>query len=269
MEPTGGPEQSQDPQIPSSPESAPEAASDAERSEASRSWFEGVRARLRGTPGPGRDEAPDQPAPGQPPEWRPPTNAEEERRRFQSQRDREAAEERRRQYQTDQQQRAAQVAQLEQQKRELLSSHEDWEVGEEVASLERQIVAVRDGTAQESREGSLIGTITATYDSIYGDNYLQELPRAEQERIAREVWQGPEGRAALANEIKGALKKHWTTEGARAERLRMEKNPSVRKQLAHEWGLAHEEPDLVAEATGGNGGSSPDMNSFLRRSFGR
>lgn len=271
MEPTGGPDQSPDQSPNPSPEVANEASSEAERSESSRSWFKSVVDRVRGRdPGPESDELPDQPAEGTgPPEWRPPTSAEEERRRFQSARDREAAEERRRAYQTEQQQRQQKVYELEQQKRELIANHEDWEVGEDVAKLEREILAVQQGTAQEDREGSLIGTLTSFYDSVYMDAYLSELPRAEQEKLTQQTWQGPEGRAALATEIKGALKKHWMTEGAKSERLRMEKNPSMRKQLAHEFGLAHEEPDLVAEATGGNGGTPPDMNSFLRRSFGR
>lgn len=271
MEPTGGPESAQDQSPHPSPEVASEAPSEAERSESSRSWFDGVRDRLRGvTRGPASDEPPDQPAEGtSPPEWRPPQNPEEERRRFQSARDREAAEERRRAYQTEQQQRQQQVYELEQQKRELIANHEDWEVGEDVAKLERQILAVQQGTAQEDREGSLIGTLTSFYDSVYMDAYLSELPRAEQEKLTSQTWQGPEGRAALAGEIKGALKKYWMTEGAKAERTRLEKSQGYRKQLTHEFGLAHEEPDLVADATGGNGGTPPDMNSFLRRSFGR
>lgn len=256
------------PEAASAPPSAPE------RSEGEPNLFERLfhfHGRERGET---RDSSQDQPAAQeQPPaaasdEWKPPSSREEMQRWYQSQRDKERADEQRRQYQTDQQERTQRIQAIEQQKRELLQGHESWEVGEQVAELDRQILAEQDGTAAQDREGSLIGTVTEFYDHVWGNGFLEELPRAEQQRILAQTWQGPDGRVAMANEIRTALKKHLLAEGAKAERARLEKNQSYRKQLTHEFGIVREEPDHVPAGTGGNS-HGPSMNEWLRSGFTR
>jgi hypothetical protein len=263
---------------PTPPESA--SAPEPERSEDSPSFFDRLfRPRAGTARGEAAPESQDQPAresapasstpepPSPPDDWQPPSSREEFERIYQSRRDKERADEQRRTYQQEQQERASRIAGLEQQRRELLASHQSWEVGEEVAELDRQILAEEQGTAQQDRESSLLGTVTGFYDQIYGDAYLAELPVAEQERILATPYQGPEGRAQLAKEILSSLKKNWLAEGAKSEREKFEKNPAVRKQLAHEFGItSREEPDHVPAANGSNG-QSPSMNAWLRSGF--
>lgn len=244
-----------------------------ERSEGAPSFFDrlfnrGGRGEARETP---QDtpatEPPATPATGTKPpdEWKPPASKEEFERIYQSRRDQERARDLAAQHQTEQQQRTARIQDLEGKKRELLRTHQPWEVGEEVAELELQIQAEQEGTVAQNRDSDLIGSITGYYDHIYGETYLQELPPAEVQRIMQNPYHGPQGRQQLAQDIATALKKHYLAEGAKAERERLEKNQGYRKQLVHELGLAREEPANIPAATGGNGHSgSTDMNAWLR-----
>lgn len=266
------------PQTPSSPEAAPAPATEAEqRSEDSRNWFDRVvRTRLSGTTsrGPAAEQSQDEttsaePGQGQPaPEWKPPSSQKEMDTWYQSRRDKERADDQRRQYQTELQERAQRVQGLEQQKQELLEGHEDWEVGEQVAAIERAIAAEKAGTAQQDREGSLIGDLTAFYDRVYLDPLLDQLPKAERERLLGQPWHGPDGRVGLQQAGFDALKQHYMDEGAKAERARLEKNQSVRKQLAHEFRITREEPDNIPSANGSLT-PPPDMNTLIRRAAGR
>jgi len=226
-----------------------------------------------GTPGPSPDAAQDQPAPedhspepdpNAPPAWAPPTDAEEERRRYQSIRNKEQAAEQRAAHQTAQQQVAAEVNRLEAEKDQLLATHEDWEVGDDVAKLDRQIKAVKDGTQQQQSEDQLLGGITAFYDQVWGDTYLAALPVSERERILKTEYHGPDGRRQMAEEVRKSL----LAEGGRQERTKLEKNAGYRKQLAHEFGLAREEPDTTPSVAG-SAPAANDMNGWIRRAAGR
>lgn len=268
MEPT---EIGQNPAAGSPPEGS--ANPEAERSEDSPSFFERIFHRSDRSRGESRETSQDPPAtettatttPGAKPpdEWKPPASKEEFDRLYQSRRDQERARELAAQHQTEQQQRAARIQELEGKKRELLRTHQPWEVGEDVAQLELQIQAEQEGTAAQDRDSGLIGSITAFYDQVYGDTYLRELPPAEQQRLLQTEYHGPQGRQQLAQDIAAAMKKHYLAEGAKAERERLEKNQGYRKQLVHELGLAREEPEHITAAPGGNGHAT-DMNAWLR-----
>lgn len=269
------------------PSSAPEGTAGApgvdqgapspERSEGvSGRWFQSALDHLRGrstSAGPQRTEtAPDPPpeGPEAPPAWTPAASAEEERRRFQSRRDAELTAQRRQQYQQEQQERQQTIATLEARKDELLrSGAQPWEIGEEVAQLEGQILAVKDGGQADDQQGKMIGTITSFYDQIYADAYLAGLPVAERQKLLAQEWNGIEGRQQLAGAILQSLKAHWQTEGATKERDRLQKSPGYRKQLTHEFGLGRETPESVPAAMTGRASATADMNTWIRRATGR
>lgn len=180
------------------------------------------------------------------------------RRLVQSEKDRELHAERVRT-------QSQQIADLERQKAEAKQSGDSMTAME----LDDQIEAIKKGVIQEHQAVNSQADAVTFYEEQFIDPLLDELPEDVREGILAKPWVGMKGRVELAAATREALKKHHIAEGRRLERDRMEKDPTIQKQLYQQFRGTEAEPELVAAAPSTRNGGGQDMNSFIRRSVGR